>query len=51
MMSVDPLCPDPVRVAQLMVGDLPEAEVDAICEHVAACPDCTTLNNRGCASA
>ncbi|MSR60428.1 MAG: hypothetical protein EXS05_22775 [Planctomycetaceae bacterium] len=26
-----------------MVGDLPESEVDAICDHVPVCPACTTI--------
>ncbi|MFO1094170.1 MAG: serine/threonine-protein kinase [Planctomycetaceae bacterium] len=42
-MSSDTLCPDPVRIRQFVVGDLPEAEVDAICEHVTSCPACTMI--------
>ena len=42
-MSNDIICPDPDQIAQLMVGDLPEPEVDAICDHVLACEVCTTI--------
>ena len=42
-MSIDTMCPDPDRVAQLMSGSLPDAEVDAICEHVVTCQSCTTI--------
>lgn len=42
-MLVDTSCPDPGRVRQLIAGDLPEAELDAICAHVTVCQACTTI--------
>ncbi len=45
-MTMDTKCPDPDKVAQLMGGGLPEAEVDVICEHVVTCTACTTILRR-----
>lgn len=42
-MSLDKLCPDPARVAQLMSGELSAEEINTICDHVSGCTKCTTI--------